>query len=75
MTKKELIEVVGDALFAPKLQIFDTVVEYTEMVEELLSQRPDARKKVIYKEWLSEINYYADKANKLAKYPIYGKFK
>ncbi len=68
-------KVIQEELEEEKLKVFDTVVEYTEMVEELLSQRPDARKKVIYKEWLSEINYYADKANKLAKYPIYGKFK
>ena len=54
---------------------FDSVIEYTEMVEELLTLRPDARKKSIYKEWINEINFYASEANKLANYPIYGKFK
>lgn len=58
-----------------KLKKFDSVIEYTEMVEDLLSSKPDARRKSIYKEWLNEINYYASEANKLAKFPIYGKFK
>jgi len=68
-------KVIQEDLEEEKLKVFDTVIEYTEMVEELLSHRPDARKKSIYKEWINEINYYADKANKLAKFPIYGKFK
>lgn len=55
--------------------IYPTVLEYTDKVEELYVSRPDARKKKLFQEWLSEINYYASAANKLADFKIYGKFK
>lgn len=57
------------------LETYDTVIEYTDKVEKVLLERPDARKKLLYQQWFDEINYYADKANKMAKYPLYGKIK
>lgn len=57
--------------FEPKLQTFDTVIEYTEMVDRLWNEKPDARKKKLYKEWEAEIFYYMTKANILAEFRIY----
>lgn len=55
----------------PRLKEFDTVIENTDTVEILRTQRPDARKKKLYKEWEAEISYYANQANKLAGFKIY----
>ena len=55
----------------PKLKEFDTVIENTDMVEKLCVQKPDARKKKLYKEWEAEISYYANRANTLAGFKIY----
>lgn len=54
---------------------FENVVEYNDYIEQLLNEKPDKRKKTLYKEWLQEINHFAREANKLAKFPIYGIFK
>lgn len=51
------------------------VVELTEYIEQLLTEKPDKRRKSIYQSWLKEINELAVKANKLANFPIYGIFK
>lgn len=47
------------------------VVELSEYIEQLLTERPDRRKKQLYQEWSKEINELAAKCNKLAKYKIY----
>lgn len=52
---------------------YNTVVEYNEEIETLLSERPDKRKKKLYQEWLQEINELASEANKLANFKLYGK--
>lgn len=54
---------------------FETVVECSEFVEQLFTERPDRRKKKLYEEWIKEINKYAKLCNKMANYPIYGKLK
>lgn len=51
------------------------VVELSEYIEQLLTERPDRRKKALYNEWVKEINALADKCNKLANYNIYGVLK
>ena len=56
----------------PKLKIFDTVIENTEMVDKLYEERPDARKKKLFKEWENEIYHYMKQANTLAGFKIYG---
>lgn len=38
---------------------FETVVECSEFVEQLFTERPDKRKKKLYEEWIKEINTYA----------------
>lgn len=55
--------------------VYSSVLEYTDKVDELYSLRPDARKKKLFQEWLAEINHYASTANRLADFKIYGKFK
>jgi len=55
--------------------VYDSVIEYTDHVNKLFDERPDKRKKQLYKEWLLEINHFAKEANRLSKFPIYGVFK
>lgn len=54
---------------------FETVVECSEFVEQLMTERPDRRKKKLYEEWIKEVNYYARLCNKMADFQIYGKLK
>jgi hypothetical protein len=51
------------------------VVDLSELIEQLLTERPDKRKKKLYNDWCKEINDLANKCNKLAKFPIYGVLK
>jgi hypothetical protein len=51
-----------------------SVLEMTEQIEALYLERPDRRKKVLYKEWFDEINKLVDACNKAAKYEIYDNF-
>jgi hypothetical protein len=48
------------------------VVEISEYIEQLLTERPDKRKRKIYNDWYKEINGLAKKCNKLANFNIYG---
>lgn len=47
------------------------VVELSEYIEQLLTERPDKRKKKIYEDWKKEINNLIKKCNTLANHPIY----
>ena len=51
------------------------VVELSEYIEQVLTERPDKRKKTIYKDWLKEVNELIKKCNKLANHPIYAVLK
>jgi len=51
------------------------VVELSELIEQVITERPDKRKKELYKSWYKEVNELVDKCNKLAKYNIYGVIK
>jgi len=48
------------------------VVDLTELIEQVITERPDKRKKELYKTWYKEVNELVNKCNKLAKFPIYG---
>lgn len=58
-----------------KIENTPYVVELSEYIEQLLTERPDKRKKSDYKQWYNEINDLATKCNQLAKFPIYGTLK
>lgn len=47
------------------------VVELSEYIEQVLTEKPDKRKKSIYNDWLKEVNNLIKKCNKLANYPIF----
>lgn len=51
------------------------VVELSELIEQVITERPDKRKKELYKSWYNEVNELVNKCNKLAKFPIYGVIK
>jgi hypothetical protein len=51
------------------------VVELAEYIEQVLTERPDKRKKTVYKDWLKEVNELIKKCNKLANHPIYAVIK
>lgn len=51
------------------------VVELAEYIEQVLTERPDKRKKTVYKDWLKEVNELIKKCNKLANHPIYAVLK
>lgn len=53
------------------LKIFETTIECTDYVEQLLTERPTKKNKVAYKEWEETLSFYASLANKLSKYNIY----
>lgn len=47
------------------------VVELTEYIEQVFTEKPDKRKKKIYNEWKEEINKVITRCNKLANMPLY----
>lgn len=51
------------------------VVELAEYIEQVLTEKPDKRKKTVYKDWLKEVNELIKKCNKLANHPIYAVIK
>ena len=51
------------------------VVELAEYIEQVLTEKPDKRKKTVYKDWLKEVNELIKKCNKLANHPIYAVLK
>jgi len=50
---------------------FETTIECTEMVDKLMLEKPDARKKQIYASWRDTIMHYMKLANKLSSFNIY----
>lgn len=51
------------------------VVELSEYIEQLLTERPDKRKKKVFDDWAKDVNKYITKCNMLAKTEIYEKIK
>jgi hypothetical protein len=51
------------------------VVELSEYIEQVLTEKPDKRKKKVYEEWLKEVNKLIKKCNTLANHPIYATIK
>lgn len=47
------------------------VVELSEYIEQMLTEKPDKRKKKVYEDWKKELNKIIKKCNTLANHPIY----
>lgn len=47
------------------------VVSLVESIEQLFDQKPDKRKKVEYKEWVTKINALIKEVNKESKFKMY----
>lgn len=48
------------------------VVELSEYIEQVLTEKPDKRKKKVYEDWKKEVNKLIKRCNTLANHPIYG---
>jgi hypothetical protein len=51
------------------------VIDLVDRVEKLFSEKPDKRKKVEYKDWVTKINLVIDQINKETKFKMYDKVK
>lgn len=47
------------------------VVEISEYIDQVLTERPDKRKKKVYQNWKDEVNKLINHCNKKANFQIY----
>lgn len=51
------------------------LIDIQEEITKLEDQIPDKRKKKLYKEWLSKVNFFIDMYNAKAKYKTLNRYK